>query len=325
MEKDKHNLNAIEFFKIEDKYLFLDKVLIDLNMQPLFFICKDENGLYYICLCTDYEEFCYIIVPSSADEIYQMLSGEITIREVFLNKDYFFSVESYNDLEDHKVKKLDIKDINKDELLYEGKRYKILNQSDIQYLEEIKKEAESKNDAQMARYVLNKDDLVNYVINQYKKKTAIDISPLKLQKTMYLLFGMWGGNAAKINEDIDKGEGTIEITEKLPVNLFDANFEAWKYGPVDVEIYNRYKYNMYWGGIESLTNFITASQEIRSLLIEFIDSILKQVFEVNDFSLVSTTQNDKVWKDAYKNKDNVKMNSEDIIKEYKEKLTKSKA
>lgn len=62
----------------------------------------------------------------------------------------------------------------------------------------------------------NKDDLVNYIINQYKQKTSADISPLKLQKSLYLLFAMWGGNVAIINEDIDKGQGTIELTDKVP-------------------------------------------------------------------------------------------------------------
>lgn len=103
----------------------------------------------------------------------------------------------------------------------------------------------------------DKDDLVNYVINQYKQKTSADISPLKLQKSLYLLFAMWGGNAAIINEDIDKGQGTIELTDKVPTLLFDANFEAWKYGPVDIDVYNRYNHNMYWGNIKSLTNFTT--------------------------------------------------------------------
>lgn len=168
----------------------------------------------------------------------------------------------------------------------------------------------------------DKDDLVNYIINQYKQKTSIDISPLKLQKSLYLLFAMWGGNAAMINEDIEKGQGTIEITDKVPTYLFDAKFEAWKYGPVDIDVYNRYNHNMYWGNIKSLTNFTTTPQEIKSSLIEFIDSVLNQVFDINDFSLVSITQEDKVWKSAYEDSKNLVMNNEDVIKEYKEKLGK---
>lgn len=168
----------------------------------------------------------------------------------------------------------------------------------------------------------DKDDLVNYVINQYKQKTSVDISPLKLQKSLYLLFAMWGGNAAIINEDIDKGQGTIELTDKVPTLLFDANFEAWKYGPVDIDVYDRYKENEYQGGIQSLTDLTTVSQDFLNILMPFIDSVLEQVFDINDFSLVSITQEDKVWKSTYEDNRNLVMNNEDIIKEYKEKLEK---
>lgn len=168
----------------------------------------------------------------------------------------------------------------------------------------------------------DKDDLVNYIINQYKEKTSVDISPLKLQKSLYLLFSMWGDNAAIINEDIDKGQGTIEITEKVPTFLFEANFEAWKYGPVDIEVYDRYKENEYQGGIQSLTDLTTVSRYFLNILMPFINSVLKQVFDINDFSLVSITQEDKVWKSAYEENKNLVMNNEDIIKEYEEKLRK---
>lgn len=166
----------------------------------------------------------------------------------------------------------------------------------------------------------DKDDLTNYVINQYRQMTSIDISPLKLQKSLYLLFAMWGGNAVIINEGIEKGQGTIELTDKIPTYLFDANFEAWKYGPVDVDVYEKYKENKYKGDISSLTNSTTVSQGILNILISFIDSILKQVFNINNFSLVSITQEDKVWKSAYENSKDIRMDNEDIIKEYKEKF-----
>lgn len=132
---------------------------------------------------------------------------------------------------------------------------------------------------------------------------------------------MWGGNAARINQDIEKSEGVIELTEKLPENLFNANFEAWKYGPVDIDVYKKHKENKYKGNILSLTGLIDAPISIQSPLLKFVDSVLKQVFEINDFSLVSITQDDKVWGNAYKNKEDIKMNNEDIIREYRDKLT----
>lgn len=82
---------------------------------------------------------------------------------------------------------------------------------------------------------------------------------------------------------------------------------------------------MYWGRVTSLENFTEVPQEVKSSLISFIDSILEQVFNINDFSLVSITQDDKVWKSAYENKEDIKMNNEDVIKEYKKKLEKRRS
>lgn len=132
-------MSNIKFFDIDGKALFLDKTLIDFNMLPVFFVCKDKNDSYYICLCIDFDEFYYIVVESSIDEIYRMLDGKITMRDVFLSKDYFYSIQSYNDLDYNEVKKMDISFIDKDELPYEGEYYEILSPSDKEYKEKIRK------------------------------------------------------------------------------------------------------------------------------------------------------------------------------------------
>lgn len=132
-------MSNIKYFDIDGKALFLDKTLIDFNMLPVFFVCKDDNDSYYICLCTDFDEFYYIVVESSIDEIYKMLDGKITLRDVFLKKDYFYNIQSYNDLEHNEVKKMDIACIDKDELPYEGEYYEILSQSDQEYKEKIRR------------------------------------------------------------------------------------------------------------------------------------------------------------------------------------------
>lgn len=40
-------------------------------------------------------------------------------------------------------------------------------------------------------FELNKVELAGYLIYQYKQKYNRRISPVKLQKTLYLLFAMW--------------------------------------------------------------------------------------------------------------------------------------
>ena len=159
---------------------------------------------------------------------------------------------------------------------------------------------------------LEKKDVVDYVLFKHKAEKREDISPLKLQKTLYLLYAMWGGNALLINSDIEKGDKTIELTEKLPVDLFEPNFEAWKYGPVDPEVYHNFKSNRYQGE-DNITN--KNRDNLLDTVISFIDSILKQVFEINDFSLVALSHEDRSWKDAYESPDK-KMAKDNILDEY---------
>lgn len=166
-------MSNIKYFDIDGKALFLDKTLIDFNMLPVFFVCKDDNDSYYICLCTDFDEFYYIVVESSIDEIYRMLDGKITMRDVFLKKDYFYNIQSYNDLEYNEVKKMDIVCIDKDELPYEGEYYEILSQSDQEYKEKIRRLLESKDFGFKKYsgdfYTANADTPVG--LNDYKPKT----------------------------------------------------------------------------------------------------------------------------------------------------------
>lgn len=162
---------------------------------------------------------------------------------------------------------------------------------------------------------LDKINLAGYVINKHDEEYGCTISPLKLQKTMYLLFAMWGGNIYNINQDINNEE-KIEYSEKLNEYLFLADFEAWKYGPVDREIYYKFKANE----INPITELNYDGECTQKPLLEsFINTIIDQAFKINDFALVDLTHEDKVWKDAYNN-GNKKMDSMDIIKEYSTKL-----
>lgn len=81
-------------------------------------------------------------------------------------------------------------------------------------------------------YKLDKYKLADYIIKRYFHEYNQQITMLKLQKSMYFLFGFWTlENALK-----DEGEHTLNETY-----LFKPNYQAWKYGPVDIDIYDRYK------------------------------------------------------------------------------------
>lgn len=161
---------------------------------------------------------------------------------------------------------------------------------------------------------LNKDNLAEYIIGKYEKEKELRISPIKLQKSMYLLFAMWGGNAYLINE-IMKESNSIEIEEYLHLHLFKPNFEAWGYGVVDVDVYEKFKQEQYSGKL----NLKIKCQEHSSTILDFVDDILSQTFDLCDFKLAEITRGDMSWRKALEYKDR-KMNIRDIVLEYAQHL-----
>lgn len=82
----------------------------------------------------------------------------------------------------------------------------------------------------------DKDFLVNFLYKLLENPTQI-----KVQKTLYLLFAFYGATYGNIKKEEDN-----EFSKQnYPSNLFEAIFEAWRYGPVEIEIYSNEKKEMY--------------------------------------------------------------------------------
>lgn len=64
-------------------------------------------------------------------------------------------------------------------------------------------------------------------------------SKVKIQKTLYLLFAFYGATYGRLQDD-NKGDNDFS-EQSYPENLFFANFEAWKYGPVEIDVYDDLK------------------------------------------------------------------------------------
>ena len=76
------------------------------------------------------------------------------------------------------------------------------------------------------RGILDVLELANYIAYKHKEKKGIDISPLKLQKSLYFLFAYWGGFVRKGKQNPEYTE--IDLTD-FDEYLFDEEFEAWLY------------------------------------------------------------------------------------------------
>ena len=87
----------------------------------------------------------------------------------------------------------------------------------------------------------DKDFLVKFLYTLFETPSRI-----KIQKTLYLLFAFYGATYGSI-ESSNSDEDNEFSGQEYPKYLFDAQFEAWKYGPVENEIYAREKRGQYEG------------------------------------------------------------------------------
>ena len=151
------------------------------------------------------------------------------------------------------------------------------------------------------KYELGKVELAGYLIYKYNQKYNRRISPVKLQKTLYLLFAMWGGNVRNIDFT------QVELESNLKEYLFDASFEVWKYGPVDRDIYELFKQDK----IDEQQSLTSESDTVLS----FIEDICSQTFEISDFALIDLVKQDFAWQNKFFNKE-IHIDNEEIIEEY---------
>lgn len=160
--------------------------------------------------------------------------------------------------------------------------------------------------------------LALYIRKKYfeydKNTTKRVISPIKLQKSLYFLFAYWGQYIRKNKENPNSVEIDYSTFNEF---LFDDRIEAWTYGPVIPSVFTAERTGVLKDAVldeQYLENEIEKK--------EFIDNLLKQLFEVDDFGLVSISHDDECWKRNYVETDerhNREISKEDIINEYSSK------
>lgn len=152
------------------------------------------------------------------------------------------------------------------------------------------------------------DKMVNYLLFLNK-----DITPLRLQKTLYFLYAYYGATYGQLS--VEEEEGIMEEGNSFWTRLFPVEFEAWKFGPVVDEVYHKFKEkNLHYEEEDWIPNC-----EKEEMVKTFSDNLINQLNEVGDFELVERSHLDLAWKEANK-KDcrHSKLNDELIIKDYVE-------
>ncbi|WZU02712.1 hypothetical protein MGH68_07395 [Erysipelothrix sp. D19-032] len=99
-----------------------------------------------------------------------------------------------------------------------------------------------------------------------------------------------------------------------------AGFEAWAYGPVDVDVYKKHKRNELVAFTQEESNEFL--RENNPVVNSYLHSMTRKIFNSSDFGLVDLSHRDKVWSDKYDPSvpynDEV-ITAEEIVNEYKKK------
>ncbi len=123
-------------FIVENKELYLEHVLVDYMDIPVFFLCKEKEQ-YYLALCTDIEELYYIVVKLSLGDVYDLLHGEKTMRDIILKQKEFWEICSEDDIASDKVKKCDMVAIDQSLLPEANAEFEILTKDMEQYVKKF--------------------------------------------------------------------------------------------------------------------------------------------------------------------------------------------
>ena len=163
--------------------------------------------------------------------------------------------------------------------------------------------------------IFSSEELANYIAYKYKEKMGTNISPLKLQKSLYFCFAYWGGFVRKGKKSPESAEINLKEFNEY---LYDEDIEAWIYGPVVPSVYKNFKIDKV--DEEKAKEFeIELKKKYNGILYVFISGLLADLIEANDFDLVDISHKDNAWKNNYNPEEyghHNTINMEDIINEY---------
>lgn len=141
------------------------------------------------------------------------------------------------------------------------------------------------------RGIFNVKELAAYLNYLHNCLYHEDISPLKLQKVLFFLFGEWGSFVKKADENNDGFS-----LKKFSPYLFDEDFEAWIYGPVVRKVYNEFQNEK----IEENKIFKTSDEQYVGA---FIKDLAEELFQLSDFRLVELSHQMECWKNNFRQSD----------------------
>lgn len=146
----------------------------------------------------------------------------------------------------------------------------------------------------------NPDDLVNHILTKLPEPPGV----LSLNLKLYFLFTTY---AAAYNPENDFN---LSKQQKF---IADLTFTADKYGPQEYSIKEKLKNEYYQPKEYSFQN-----NQVDQNVKHFIDDLLDQIKDIDDFSLLDRAVQDDAWRNAYTNNESKIMSRDQMILDYRD-------
>lgn len=125
-------------FCIEGRNLYLEQVLVEYMNIPIFFLCKN-NQQHYLVLCTDMDDFNYLVIELSTSDLYNLLHGNIPMRDVFLKQKEYWEVNSNKTISKDIVSKHEIHHLDNSLLPKENAYFQALTEDLKVFIQNLSK------------------------------------------------------------------------------------------------------------------------------------------------------------------------------------------
>lgn len=123
-------------FRIDNKDIYMEQSLVEYMDIPIYFLCKAERQ-FYIVLCTDIEELTYLVEKISYKNVFDLIHGNIPMRDVFYQEQEYWEIISGEEIEEDTIVKKSVDCIDESVLPEAGACFKALTEEVASFIQKF--------------------------------------------------------------------------------------------------------------------------------------------------------------------------------------------
>lgn len=222
-------MNKQIFFVIDGKELVLDKVLVEFNEAPIFFVCKNEEN-FFVSSCVDMEQERYLVAAVKLGNLSKMLHGEITMRDLILKANLFWDITVGEDVSQDIIIEKNVETILPDELPYEGEYLTLATKDLERYVKKIDAILYEEGNWE-ERMLPIRDEYFETSTNITYKMAVQNIYESiyeNIIKNLQQIYFNNVGEESTFNKEIDNGQMCVNVEDtRVKVKISDNDRRLW--------------------------------------------------------------------------------------------------